>query len=358
MRNTTVGDADPLRRWLRLKSDAERMPNRAQAHRRTDWEAALAQTVILVLGSPRSGTTWLAKILDSHPDVIYRHEPDELRPPRAGADPCQQLSDWIGERGLRAAAKRPFFRKSWLPPAQAAIRSTIAYAISGGARLPMAGSTIARMALPDFAALDRRRDVRAAIKLVNWDASDAARALPASRSLFILRHPCGQVASMLAGVRERRFNQGYSDSVLPIDLANVAAFAAERGVPEQQFRTLPDAAKCAWSWLHFNESALHRLDALPNVRVVQYEELCRHPAAVAHSLLAFAGLHWNPQTADFIDRSTRHDRSTEYFAVFRNSADAAERWRSTMPQADQEAVRSVVLRSELAQRWPDLATAG
>jgi LPS sulfotransferase NodH len=28
---------------------------------------------ILILGAPRSGTTWLAKIIDSHPDVLYRH---------------------------------------------------------------------------------------------------------------------------------------------------------------------------------------------------------------------------------------------------------------------------------------------
>ena len=35
---------------------------------------------ILILGAPRSGTTWLAKIIDSHPDVLYRHEPDAAIP--------------------------------------------------------------------------------------------------------------------------------------------------------------------------------------------------------------------------------------------------------------------------------------
>src|SRR5271163_3219560 len=34
--------------------------------------------VLLILGAPRSGTSWLAKIFDSHPDVLYRHEPDSV----------------------------------------------------------------------------------------------------------------------------------------------------------------------------------------------------------------------------------------------------------------------------------------
>src|SRR4051812_19968507 len=32
--------------------------------------------ITLILGAPRSGTSWLGKIFDSHPDVVYRHEPD------------------------------------------------------------------------------------------------------------------------------------------------------------------------------------------------------------------------------------------------------------------------------------------
>src|SRR5258707_4316970 len=35
---------------------------------------------IFIFGAPRSGTTWLGKIFDSHPDVLYRHEPDITSP--------------------------------------------------------------------------------------------------------------------------------------------------------------------------------------------------------------------------------------------------------------------------------------
>lgn len=36
----------------------------------------MKHSVILLCGIPRSGTTWIGKIFDSHPDTLYRHEPD------------------------------------------------------------------------------------------------------------------------------------------------------------------------------------------------------------------------------------------------------------------------------------------
>src|SRR5918999_996008 len=34
------------------------------------------RALTLLCGMPRSGTTWIGKIFDSHPDTLYRHEPD------------------------------------------------------------------------------------------------------------------------------------------------------------------------------------------------------------------------------------------------------------------------------------------
>jgi len=33
---------------------------------------------ILIFGLPHSGTTWIGKLFDSHPDTLYRHEPDSV----------------------------------------------------------------------------------------------------------------------------------------------------------------------------------------------------------------------------------------------------------------------------------------
>ena len=62
-------------------------------------------SLILVVGAPRSGTTWLAKIIDSHPDVLYRHEPDETLPgPATLTGGC--VAGAAGRLGCRP--RRPF----------------------------------------------------------------------------------------------------------------------------------------------------------------------------------------------------------------------------------------------------------
>lgn len=314
----------------------------------------LVNRVILVLGSPRSGTTWLGKILDSHPDVLYRHEPDEIVPERPGLGPRQQILAWVGERGVRAATKEPFFRKSWLPPPLGVLRTGLSRALNGTSRLPGAGALVGRVKVPDFLPRGGGHEVRAAIKLVQWDASAAIRVLPHSRCLFILRHPCGHVASVIAGAARNQFKSRNFDADGPFDKAEVMTFAASRGVTPAAFRALPDAGKIAWSWVAFNEAALAGLEGAPNARLVLYEELCARPEPVVRELFDFAGLRWNLQTAGFIDRSTRYEGPEGYFAVMRSSLAAAERWRTTMPAVDQDAVRAVVCPSSLARFWPDL----
>ena len=309
-----------------------------------------------MLGAPRSGTTWLAKIVDSHPDVLYRHEPDETLP---GSGPLTEdalrplLIRWIGDRSARTVTKRPFFPKTWQSPWARRVRTLFAGAVSAASRLPAPISGLARVEIPD---LMRRAAPRVAIKSVRWveGAAVLARNLLGSRTVFILRHPCGQVASVMRGNRRRQFDLKTEGTDMPFDEEAAIRFAAMHGVDGPAFQALPDAAKYAWSWRAFNEPAYAVLAAQPNVHVVLYEALCAQPEAFARRILAFTGLDWNRQTADFVAHSTAHQGDAGYYAVFRDAVAAAEAWRHTMPQADQAATRLVVAASPLARFWPDL----
>jgi hypothetical protein len=307
----------------------------------------IAATAILIVGAPRSGTTWLAKIFDSHPDVIYRHEPDEVVP--AGRSIRASMALWVRQHDPRTAGKRPFFRKSWQTAPAHLLRAFLAYAGAAAGRTGLPGWPI-----PDLGAVGRARVVIKSVRL-NTGIGDFARVFPMGRALLILRHPCGQVASVMRGTSSGRFDLAEPGTDMPFDEAGAIAFAARHGVAEPAFQRLPDAAKYAWSWRAFNETAHGSIAGQCNARVVVYEDLCANPAAEARAILEFAGLPWHSQTGTFLARSTSYDGAAGYYAVVRNSIAAADRWRTSMTREDQDAVRAVTRDSPLARYWADLA---
>jgi hypothetical protein len=308
---------------------------------------SLAASSILIVGAPRSGTTWLAKILDSHPDVLYRHEPDEVVPASGSIE--QDMARWVLQHDARTAGKRPFFRKSWQAAPAWLLRSSLACAGAAAERIGLPG-----LPIPDLGDLGGARVVIKSVRL-STGIGDFAQAYPSGRAVLIVRHPCGQVASVMRGARDGRFELAQPGADMPFDEAAAVRFAGRQGVHEPAFQRLPDAAKYAWSWRAFNETAWAAVSGQSNALLVIYEKLCATPAAEVQAILAFAGLTWQGQTEAFLARSTGYDGAAGYYAVVRNSIAAAERWRTAMAAEDQDAVRAVVRGSPLVRYWPDLA---
>ncbi len=103
-----------------------------------------SRPMVLIAGMPRSGTTWLGKIFDSHPRTLYRHEPDSVLrnhalpmfiPPERFEQHGTEMVRWV-ERLLsvktaKTSGKTPLFHNSPLKKSRPSDSVTRAWFESG-----------------------------------------------------------------------------------------------------------------------------------------------------------------------------------------------------------------------------------
>lgn len=329
--------------------------------------AAPASRLVLLLGAPRSGTTWLGKIFDSHPDVLYRHEPDTLDrggalPKIVGAgtasgDAADEIPAWqpmarayllrLAALGrLKTAGQLPLFAKSYRGPAASRL-------LAGGIGLlrllalaPRGAALAGRIAVPDLATSPPACVVLKSVSGCGCAGLYAA-AVPEARIVFLLRAPFGQIASMLEGT-----SLGKIDGPGAVRGLWRWPVAARHGLTEPVLRRLTLVEQLAWMWVVQNETALADLAgpvAAGQARVLTYRDLRAAPETEARALFAFAGLGWTAQTAAFLTDSTRFAGRPGYFAVRRNTAAPERKWREVLNADDRARIAAIVRHSTLTR---------
>lgn len=313
-----------------------------------------APRLVLILGAPRSGTTWLGKIFDSHPSVIYRHEPDEVLPPTDFPTLCPiaeipRFADLAGRhvarltavRQLKASGIRPIFAKPFQPLPAPWVRRALAIGlrVAEGA-LPRARWP-KQVAIPDFISGDPVK-ITYVIKSVSLLGATAllASALPESRIIVIFRHPCGQLASLKRGITVKTMGVGYyfGSRVLATPRAR------ELGLTRESHEALPLLDRWLYEWALVHAMLLKDAEGFANVRLVRYEDLCERPIQIARELAAFSGLPWAEEVADFIRASTRNSRREGYYSLFRNPMVSATKWKNELPAEDVKRYMAIVSR--------------
>lgn len=233
--------------------------------------------ILWLSGMPRSGTTWIAQILASHPDIRLKYDPLFSFSFKNALDESHGTDDW--ERLFRAVytTSDPYMDQV-KPIAEGLVPS-----------FPL------RMDAPRVLAIksNRHHDL----------IGHAVRIGVKARFVFVVRDPIDTIASWLA---------------------NPTEFPAGEN-PAAEWRS----GRCRktgcgeyWGfddWKHVAELNVDLAKRFPErVRLLRYEEILEAPEAITHDLFAWIGLDLSEQTIGFL-RESRSRHSENPRSVYRQA---------------------------------------
>jgi hypothetical protein len=321
---------------------------REHADAASDWPPLAA-----VFGTGRSGSTWLGAVLDTHPGVAYRFEAlgrlrrdpeiaalrERIRAGNAIAPDLERLYT-ILLRAHPATDKPPFFPKTicrtrgraqlWALSSRLAALSRVYAIYTPTGRPPLITKEVGHEGI--FLGLLESTPLRL---------------------VYLVRHPCGVVASVLRGQA-----QGLMPSARRSVLGNLLKSHDEELFSRWQTRlgAASPAEQEALLWRIDVERAVRAALRHPTAQVVVYEDMCRRPLEVAREVFAHFGIEMHEQTMRLLDemstgsasaRRSRGERWTDpYFSVFRSPLEASGRWRTELSAEDQRRVLAVVSGSD------------
>ncbi|MCC2614861.1 sulfotransferase [Aestuariibacter halophilus] len=296
--------------------------------------------MLALIGMPRSGTTWVAKAIDSHPKTYYLHEPDSVKRlsipniiNEQDADEYRQtLSDYMNDiervDGLKVVGRLPFYPKAYFNGAQLVFNRMSATASKGlGRFFPSLGKAAPLLIKP-------RGDYEVFFKSIEsmGRVSALLKADPDLKVLMLVRHPCAVINSELKGEAANKFasktpiyeNWGLFEKLLFSDTA------VQQGLTLEGLKAMTPAERLAWKWRIFYEQMLSQADK-PHCMMIQYEELASKPQAGFEKVMAFYGLDMDPQVQQYlIDTTTSH--SDAYYATSKDPAKAMHSWKQRLDE--------------------------
>lgn len=305
----------------------------------------MSEPKLLVLaGYPRSGTTWLSNVINSSPQVIYRHEYfgrlwaelpgglfDRLKHSHGLSDADRRA---VVEAVLTAnfeADRPPFFGKEHLLIANPRLHQL---AWMGARALP-------RVLAPLYRVIYRPRSdeqvllIKETRSAVNMDS--ILTGLKPHRCIFLFRHPCGAIASQLRGIS--------SGNMTPPSRQQLEMFHADSrellqgiGVADSLDAWLGRSieTQLAAMWSAQNIAYLHISDS-QNAVFIDYEAFYAARHALIDAFFAAVDISLSAQTEAFLRESDtgsqsvlKRDASSEFYSVYRDSGFDPQSWRKQL----------------------------
>lgn len=291
---------------------------------------------VIVVGFPRSGTSWLAKCLSFAPGFTYYREPDNY-------DRVPEAERRFINLYLTAEHDDPAYRRLMSRACAGEIATAFTMREDPGPLLaPFRGP--GRALGERFPSLFlRRRHVLLKLVFANLNLAWFSANFPEARQLVVLRHPCGQFASW------RRLGWKPNPAAL---LENPRLVADHLGPFVDLIRSAESFWERAGALWAATVHVIHRQTLADNGRlIVAYEWLCGTPTARFEELYGWMGLTWNARALREIRKTnTRSDDLT--YSVRRPAAVQVDRWKDLVAAEEIEACRRFVEPFELPY-YPD-----
>ena len=310
---------------------------------------------IFIFGVPRSGTTWLAKIFDSHPQTLLRHEPDTVNPTAdipfimssTEMDPYLNLAEtYLQERTrdkqLRCISSTPYFPKEYRAAITDQLRKSL-IALFRGIDLLSRGRLDRKIEVPDMITRGS-----APVKVVKSVDSCGrlplfAKACPQDKFVFILRHPCGVIASKFRGREIGKMDPALTFKKL-LDLDSAKEFQ----LTQEQLTDWSTLEADAWGWMLTHDFIIKMASDLPNIHLVNYDAMCESPVLKSQELFEWAGLNWSSQTEDYIKSciSINPDARVGFYSTQQNPLQAANKWKTQLTDEQIQGIMTICQKSE------------
>jgi hypothetical protein len=320
----------------------------------------MSRHIIFLMGLPRSGTTWIAKILDSHPRTVYRHEADRglilkgmpLAPDVSEAEALRPTAEAFADRllGMTDAyvvGSQPQFHKEY----RSSLTAKLHEANTLAAKVVSAvGLNCPIFSVGNYTAVSGLRIVwKSVISIARLGVF--VRVIPDRHAIVLLRHPCGHVASMLRGETQHKFAYPPSEDYEMFEILLNTEPARRRRLTLDYLVSLHPSERLAWRWVILYEKALQDIQGLHDCMSVRYEDFCLEPEQFARQMLEFCGLPWSQATAEFLKNSTSKENK-KYYSVFKNPLRSAQRWQSDLSEEDIDRIYRIVGESDLLHFYP------
>lgn len=265
---------------------------------------------IAIHSVPRSGSTWLGTIFNSHPKVIYKYQPlfsYAFKERLSNASGLAEIHDFFNElalskddfldqKGEKEAGIIPEFQKE----------------------------------RPEFLVY---KEVRYHYILHNLLEKDSE-----VKVVGLIRNPLSVISSWLRAPKEFRLDQGWS-----VEEEWRLAPRKNLGKPEE------------YNGYEKWKEVLRLFEKLNELfptqfLLVNYDDLLRDKAKMVEEIFSFCGLEILPQVQDFIHQSSSTDHANAY-SVYKTKSKIDDLWREHLPKAIREEILNDQEFKEINERY-------